>query len=167
MENQEYVFTPIGDQPTKENLRKNLFKAITVVAVVCAVASNFAKSSQQIYFLIAFLMISAIVYGLMVTTKYIKQIRLNASEATLYLEYVTISGKEGTNEINLLNAKYSYRFSASNGYQGYTMKLNDKKSKLEIRETKSSSKQDQKNRFLKDQLDQMNQIITDIRSRVN
>jgi opacity protein-like surface antigen len=163
MENQKYIYTPQGDQPTKENLKKDFWRSIIVIAVICAIASNLGRSDHQIYYLIAFIIGSLMVYILKATAKYIRHIRIDPADGILYLEYLTFNGAEGTTTFDLLHAKYDYAFKASMGFQGYVMKVKDEGSNLEIRETKSTSKKDQKNRFAKDQLDKINETITQVR----
>jgi len=163
MENQEYVFVPMGEEPTKENLKKNFWKSIVLVAVCCAVASNFGRSDQQIYYLGAFITISLLVYCLRITTKFIRKIRIDPSKGTLYLEYLTSQGAEGAERFDLINSDYSYRYNASKGYNGYILKIKNKGSKLELRETKSINGKDQKNRFSREQLDNINNIILKVK----
>jgi len=163
MENHDYVFTPMGEQPTKQNIKSNFRKSIVIVAVGCAVASNFGRSDQQIYYLVAFIAISLLVYCLRITSKFICHIRIDPTEGVLYLEYLTSKGAEGTTKFNLLNAKYSYRFNVSMGSPGYILKIIDHGQKLELRETKSKNGKDQKNTFLRDQLDRIDKIILEVR----
>jgi len=159
MENQDYIFVPMGEEPTKVNLKKNFWKSIVIVAVCCAVASNFGRSDQQIYYLVAFIAISLLIYCLRLTSKFIRHIKIDPAEGTLYLEYLTYQGAEGTTRFDLMNSEYSYRYSASKGYNGYIMKIKDKQANLELRETKSEKGKDQKNRYLREQLDSLNEII--------
>jgi len=163
MENQDYMFVPMGEEPTKDNLKKNFWKSIVIVAVCCAVASNFGRSDQQIYYLVAFIAISVLIYCLRLTSKFIRHIKIDPAEGTLYLEYLTYQGAEGTTKFDLRNSEYTYRYSASKGYNGYIIKIKDKHANLELRETKSEKGKDQKNRFLREQLDRIDKIIVELK----
>lgn len=164
MENEEYVFTPVGDQPTQDNLKRNFTKSIALVAVCCSLASWFETSNHQIYFLYAFILISLIVYLMRINSKFIKCIRIDPALGVLYLEYITYKGSEGISTFDLVRSTYKYSYKPSIGAPGYLLIIKDKKSKLEILETKLRNGKDQKNGFFKEQLEQINQLIIGIKN---
>jgi hypothetical protein len=164
MEGQEYIFLPAGEQPTKDNLRGNFIKSIAMVAVICSFASWFETYDHQIYFLIAFIVIGLILYLMTLSTKFIRCIKIDPHKKLLYLEYITYHGIEGVSVFDLVHAKTKYAYKPSRGMQGYLLTILDEKSKLEIMETKVRNGKDQKNGFLRDQIDQMHEIILSIQS---
>jgi len=165
MENQEYVFIPTGDQPTVGNIKKGLGISIGILALVCIGTALYSEPEHKIYSLFAFDILSLIAIFLRITGKYIQNIRIDPIAGMLYSAYLTISGREGITMIDIKDANYSYEFSASKGYQGYIFTIKDKMTRLQLRETRSASNRKHKNRFLRSQLHQINEIILQVKSK--
>lgn len=153
----------MGDQPTVENLKRGLIISVCLVTAICGIWAIFSKPDQRFLPITVFASLVTIVVVLKYISQFILNIRIDPLERILYSEYITIKGETGTNRINIREAKYSYKLRVTKGYQGYVLTIKDVGSKLQIRETKSATNKDQKNRFLKSQLDQMNQLILQIR----
>lgn len=164
MENREYVFTPMGDQPTVQNIKKGLFISIVIITVVCMGAAIYSNPGHRVYSLFAFNILCLIVIIMKITGNYILNIRIDPVEGVLYSTYLTFKGEEGVTEIDIRDAKYSYVYYASKSYQGYILTIKDQVARLQLRETKSIRNKDQNNRFLKSQLHEMNEIILEVQN---
>ena len=165
MENQEYVFIPMGDQPTVRKIKKGIGISIGIVALVCIFTALYSDPHHKIYSLFAFDILSLIIIFIGITGKYILNIRIDPIAGILYSAYLTISGRESITVIDIKQANYSYVFYASKGYQGYIFTIKDKMTRLQLRETRSTKNKDQTNRFLRSQLHQLNEIILQVKNK--
>jgi len=164
MDNQEYVFTPEGDQPTVQNLRRSTFKMIAFIAVGCAFSTYFLKPSKEIDALVAFVLLSFLVIIVVYPARYIQNIRIDPKTHKLYAGYLKMNGKTGITVIDLDLARINYKFNFTKTSSGWSLTLNDGTEKLKLYETKSTTSKDQKNSFLKDQLDSINEVINHIKN---
>jgi len=163
MENQYHEFIPMGSPPSVQNLRRGLYIAIAIIGLACVVGAIFSDAGNVKYCLIMFIALTLLIVAMKYSSHFIINIQIDPVEGMLYSTYLTIKGDTGVDQIDIKRAKYSYIYHVTKGEQGWILTIKDKDSSLEIRETKSTRNKDQKNSFLKNQLDEMNKLIIRIR----
>jgi hypothetical protein len=166
MNTHDHIFTPMGDRPTIKILKQGLFYNLLFIAVLCTVAAIIAESSIKILCLYAFLILSIFIIVVKYTTHFIVHIRINTSEKKLFISYVTITGKEDLIVIDISRANYKYGYRINRGKKRWVLILKGKDGELQIYETKSEENRSQKNVFLKTQLDEMNDLILQVRTGI-
>lgn len=165
MDKDKYVFIPIAGPPTVKKLQKITLILIGLMTIGCGAVALFSKLTSIGLILISFtyIILCLFVIAARFTITYIVDIQIDPVEGLLYSSFITHNGKMGMTKINIKQAKYSYKLQTTRDYAGYILTIKDNNSTLQIRETKSKNK-DLTNVFLRSQLDEMNQIILQIKA---
>ncbi|WP_158800632.1 hypothetical protein [Pedobacter sp. L105] len=168
MEKDKYVFIPAAGSPTVKKLRKVTFLFIGVMTIGCGAVAIFSKPKpfDLVFIFFVYIILCLFVTVARFTTLYIAEIRIDPVEGMLYASYMNHKGEIVPSKINIKEAKYSYRLRVTRGFQGYILTMKNNKSRLRIDETQSQNK-DQTNTFFRSQLDEMNQIILQIRGQLD
>ena len=164
MENQYHEFIPMGTPPTVQNLKRGLYVALAILGFACGIGAIFTDAGNEKYCLIIFVVLSVLVVAMKYSGHFIINIQIDPIEGMLYSNYLTIKGDTGVDKIDIRRAKCSYVYHVTKGEQGWILTIKDNNSRLEIRETKSARNKDQKNRFVKSQLDEMYKLIMQART---
>jgi Ca2+/Na+ antiporter len=164
MEKENYIFTPAAGAPTVKKIRKFTYLLLGVITFVATIALFSRETIWQLGFIfLVWLILCAYVIILVSTNVYVIEVRINPIEGVLYFSFMNYKGEVGYRKIDIKQAKYTYkeRATKSGGY-GLTIKGNH--AKLQIGETRSENK-NQANVFFRSQLDEMNQIILQVKGQ--
>jgi hypothetical protein len=163
MEKESYLFIPAAGAPTVKKIRKFIYQIVGVMtfAAMIAIFSRETIWQAGVIFLI-WLLLCASVFILVSTNMYVIEVRINPTEGMLYFSFMNYKGEVDHKEIDIKQAKYSYKLRATKtGGYGLTMQGND--AKLQIGETTSENKH-QTNVYFRNQLDEMNRIILQVKA---
>jgi len=158
-----HVFKPAAAAPTIEKIQKIIYTIILVISIagIAAFYSRTTHLGLGIFYLIWLFLCSSVIY-LYSRNVYIIEIRIDRNAGFLHFSFMNYRGKVTHKKIDIKQAKYSYKPAGIN-LTMYVLAIQDKDTKLKIRETKTQRK-DCKNVFFRAQLDQMNQIILQVKA---
>jgi hypothetical protein len=159
IEEQEFLFKPMGDPPTVAKLWKGTLIFLGIYAVICIGIVICANPDYKVYGIYAFIIMSLIVIATRFSTKYICDIRIDPIKGILYSSWLTHKGRNGITIIDIRQANYKYRLRVTKGYAGYILSIKDDNGNLCILETRSENNRALTNCFLRSQLDAMDQLI--------
>ena len=157
-----HVFKPAAAAPTREKIQKNIYVIIAVITIV-GIAALYSRTTHLglgIFYLVWVFLCSMVIY-LYSRNVYIIEITIDPKIGILHFSFMNYKGKIGHKKIDIKQAKYSYKPAGSN-HNIYVLTIHDKDTKLKIRETKAES-EDSTNVFFRNQMDQMNQIILQVK----
>jgi len=165
METTNYIFTPAAGAPSAKKIQKVTYQFLIVITVA-AIVALFSRHDFIGYGYIAFIwfLVCAAVLLIIRTNIYVIEIQINSDQGILYFSCMNYKGAIKYKKINIKNAKYSFKPNASNLYPRLTLTIQDSEARLQIRETKSDNK-DHVNVFYRDKMNEMNQLIMQIKER--
>jgi hypothetical protein len=164
METSKYHFVPPVGPPTVKKLQKVTLLFLGVITIGCSAVLLFSRNVDLLFIILIYIILCLFIIAARFSTKYIVEIRIDPIEGMLYSTFINHKGEISITKINIKEARYSYKLRTTRGYVGYILTIKDRESRLQIYETKSKNK-DLTNVFSRDQLDDMNQIILQIRGQ--
>lgn len=164
MEKENYIFTPAAGAPTVKKIRRFTYILLGAITFVATIVLFSRETIWQLsFFFLVWLALCTYVIILMSTNVYVIDIHINPIEGVLYFSFMNYKGEVGDKKIDIKQAKYSYKERATKS-GGYGLTIKDNQAKLQIGETRSENK-NQANVFFRNQLDEMNQIILQIKGQ--
>ncbi len=159
MQDQQFDFIPCGDQPTVENTRRYYWKGVAGLVVVTFVVFIFIDPRMYINLLLLCAVLVLLLTSMTLSNEFTTRVHIDMADRKFYKYYITAFGREGVTVLDLNTSKITYKLDVSRAAIHWTLKVEDKKSSVEFRETRNPSSKTQKNVFTKAQLDQMNAIM--------
>jgi Ca2+/Na+ antiporter len=164
MEKENYTFSPAVGAPTVKKIRRFTYILLGVITFVASIALFSRETIWQIGFVFSvWLILCTYVVILVSTNVYIIEVRIDPIEGVLYFSFLNYKGEVGHKKIDIKKAKYSYKERATKS-GGYSLTIEDSRAKMQIGETTSENK-NQVNVFFRRQLDEMNQIILQVKGQ--
>ena len=154
----------MGDPPTVAKLRKGTLIFLGIHAVVCIGIVICASPDYKIYGIYALIILSIVTIAVRFSTKYVCDIRIDPIKGKLYFSWISHRGRQGITIIDIKHAKYKYRLRVTKGYVGHILSIKDDSGNLYIQETRSENNRALTNSFLKSQLDEMDQLIRQVKA---
>lgn len=166
MEEENYIFIPAAGAPTVKKIQKFTYILLGVITFAATIALFSRETIWQLGFVfLVWIIICAYVIIKVSTNVYVIEVRINPIEGMLYFSYMNYKGEVGDKQIDVQQAKYSYKQRATKS-GGYGLNLEDSHAKLQIGETKSESK-NQANLFFSSDLDMINKLIVNIKAQTH
>ena len=159
MQDQQFDFIPCGDQPTVENTWRYYWKCIAGLVIITLVAFIFIDPKMYVNLLLLCAVLGLFLTSITLSNEFTTKIHIDMANRKFYKYYITAFRREGVTVLDLNTSKISYRLSISRAAVHWILKVGDKKSTVEFRDTRNLSSKTQKNVFAKAQLDQMNAIM--------
>jgi hypothetical protein len=160
LENQQYIFKPIGADPTIKNIMRNYFYQMAIVMIIVTVLFFVGPSRWHIVIIVFFICLAILFYYTTITNTYITEIKIDKADNKFYLNYITGRGETAVTVIDLTKSKVNYEFHSSKGSGYWKLSLYDDVSSVELQQGYQAFEKYGLNNFSKQQLDQIHNIVS-------